>query len=72
MTIFLGLWITTWTTNEQADVKFKHKVLALVDVQDQQSVNPSYLAWSTYPQYNTIHQANLRIPVIKVIYKNLS
>ena len=27
---------------------------------------PSYLAWSTYPQFNVIHQANIRIPTVKV------
>ncbi|XP_067931768.1 transmembrane protein 231-like [Watersipora subatra] len=60
-----GLWITTWTVEEQPEIKFKHQVITFADIRDSRYVNPSFLAWSTYPQFNIIHQANLRIPAIK-------
>jgi len=62
----IGLWITTWTTSEQPEVKFKHQIISLVDTKDSQTGHVSFLAWSTYPQFNVIHQGNLRIPLIKV------
>lgn len=66
--IFTGLWITTSSFIEQPDVDFKHQIISVIDtvVENGGRSQPSYLAWSTYPQFNVIHQANIRIPTVKV------
>lgn len=68
MLLFVGLWIETFTFTEQPKVNYKHEIITVVDVNDRQSLNPSYITWSTYPQYNALHQSSLRVPLVKVSY----
>ncbi|XP_022098058.1 transmembrane protein 231-like isoform X1 [Acanthaster planci] len=56
-----GLWLKTAFYREQPTVQFKHQMLLLVDTQDE----ASYLAWSTYQNFNQLQQQHLRIPLVK-------
>ncbi|XP_042220198.1 transmembrane protein 231-like isoform X2 [Homarus americanus] len=54
-----GLWIREAEFREQADVRFKHQVLLIIDT----SLGP--VVWSTYPAFNSLMGNYLRIPLIK-------
>ncbi|XP_033626423.1 transmembrane protein 231-like [Asterias rubens] len=56
-----GLWLNDAFFREQPTVRFKHEMLLLIDTQD----SASYLAWSTYQNFNQLQQQHLRIPLVK-------
>lgn len=55
-----GLWIKEAEFWEQADIRFKHQVLMIVDT----SSGP--IVWSTNPTFNSLMENYLRVPLIKV------
>ncbi|XP_038070170.1 transmembrane protein 231-like isoform X2 [Patiria miniata] len=62
MSVYLKcLWLKNAFYREQPTVQFKHQMLLLVDTQDE----ASYLAWSTYQNFNQLQQQHLRIPLVK-------
>lgn len=55
-----GFWMTTNTYLEQPDVAYKKQLLFVADL-----ASPGqYLAWSTYSNFNSLLQSNLRIPQV--------
>lgn len=57
-----GFWLKESTYREQPDVRFKHEILLVV----QGNTPGSYLAYSTFQNFNQLLQQKLRIPLIKV------
>ncbi|KAJ8041469.1 hypothetical protein HOLleu_12293 [Holothuria leucospilota] len=56
-----GFWIREAFYREQPDVHFKHQILLVLYLNE----GNSYIAWSTYPNFNLIEQNHLTIPVVK-------
>ena len=56
----VGLWLHIDTFTEQPAIIFKHKLLLILETSN------SYISWSTYQQFNTLHSDYLRTPVIMV------
>nr|CAB3267077.1 transmembrane protein 231-like [Phallusia mammillata] len=56
-----GFWITTNTYQEQPDVKFKKEAMIILDTPQP----GGFFAWSTYSNFNSLLQQNLRIPSVK-------
>lgn len=57
-----GFWLKESSYREQPDVHYKHELLLIL----QGSVPGSYLAYSTFQNFNRMLQQNVRIPLIKV------
>ena len=57
-----GFWLKESTYREQPDVRFKHEILLVV----QGNTPGSFLAYSTFQNFNQLLQQKLRIPLIKV------
>ena len=57
-----GFWLKESSYREQPDVRFKHEILLIV----QGNTPGSFLAYSTFQNFNQLLQQNLRIPLIKV------
>lgn len=57
-----GFWLKESTFGEQPDVRFKHEILLVV----QGNTPGSFLAYSTFQNFNQLLQQKLRIPLIKV------
>ena len=58
-----GFWLKENTYREQPDVKFKHEFVLIA----QGNTPTSFLAYSTFQNFNQLLQQNLRIPLIQVI-----
>jgi len=56
-----GFWLTTNTYMEQPDIKFKKQAILIASKQQ----SGGYLAWSTYINFNSVLQNNLRIPMVR-------
>lgn len=56
-----GFWLTTNTYQEQPDIKFKKQALVILETQQP----GQFLAWSTYSNFNSLLQSNLRIPTVQ-------
>ncbi|XP_020624600.1 transmembrane protein 231-like isoform X2 [Orbicella faveolata] len=56
-----GFWLKESTFREQPDVRFKHEILLVV----QGNTPGSFLAYSTFQNFNQLLQQKLRIPLIK-------
>ncbi|XP_013388684.1 transmembrane protein 231 [Lingula anatina] len=56
-----GFWQKSDTYQEQPDVHFKHQVLMVLETAQESS----YIAWSTYQNFNRMQQAHLRVPIVK-------
>ncbi|KAK7891207.1 hypothetical protein WMY93_023170 [Mugilogobius chulae] len=57
-----GFWLKTSTYEEQPVVRFQYEVLMVAST----SVQGDYVAWSTFPQFNQLLGARLRIPALSV------
>ncbi|KAK3755424.1 hypothetical protein QZH41_016624 [Actinostola sp. cb2023] len=56
-----GFWMKESSFREQPDVQYKHQLLVVL----QGNIPGSYLAYSTFQNFNQLLQQNLRIPVVK-------
>lgn len=56
-----GFWLKESSYREQPDVRFKHEILLIV----QGNTPGSFLAYSTFQNFNQLLQQRLRIPLIK-------
>ena len=63
-----GFWLKESTYREQPDVRFKHEILLVV----QGNTPGSFLAYSTFQNFNQLLQQKLRIPLIKVSNSKLN
>lgn len=58
-----GFWMTTNTYLEQPDVRFKKQALLVLEG----SSPGEFYAWSTYSNFNSLLQSNLRVPTVTSI-----
>lgn len=58
-----GFWLKESSFREQPDVRFKHELLVVL----QGNTPGSFMAYSTFQNFNHLLQGKLRIPLIKVI-----
>lgn len=63
-----GFWLKESSYREQPDVRFKHEILLIV----QGNTPGSFLAYSTFQNFNQLLQQNLRIPLIKSWEKDVN
>ncbi|XP_033112048.1 transmembrane protein 231-like, partial [Anneissia japonica] len=54
-----GFWIKEAIYREQPEVHFKHELLLILET------STSYVAWSTYENFNQLEQSQLVVPVVK-------
>ena len=59
----VGFWLKEASYKEQPEVHFKHQFVVLL----QGITSNSYVAYSTYQNFNNLVNDKLRIPVVKVI-----
>ncbi|KAI1904576.1 hypothetical protein AGOR_G00007050 [Albula goreensis] len=57
-----GFWLKRSTYEEQPNVRFQYQILLIAAT----STNGDYVAWSTFPNFNTLQGSNLRIPSVSV------
>ncbi|XP_029910459.1 transmembrane protein 231 [Myripristis murdjan] len=57
-----GFWIKRSTYEEQPVVRFQYQTLLVAAT----STKGDYVAWSTFPHFNNMQGANLRIPTVSV------
>ena len=60
--LLTGFWLKESIYREQPDVRFKHEFVFIA----QGNMQSSYLAYSTFQNFNQLLQKNLRIPLVKV------
>ncbi|XP_062317213.1 transmembrane protein 231 [Osmerus eperlanus] len=57
-----GFWVKRSTYEEQPVVRFQYQTLLVAAT----STSGDYVAWSTFPNFNNLQGANLRIPSVSV------
>jgi hypothetical protein len=60
----VGFWLKEASYKEQPEVHFKHQFVVFL----QGLTSDSYVAYSTYQNFNNLVNDKLRIPVTKVVY----
>ena len=60
----IGFWLKEASYKEQPEVHFKHQFILFL----QGLTSDSYVAYSTYQNFNNLVNDKLRIPVTKVVY----
>ncbi|XP_069491559.1 transmembrane protein 231 [Ambystoma mexicanum] len=58
-----GFWLKRSTYEEQPNVNFNYELLLMAVT----STSGSYIAWSTFPAFNSLQGDNLRIPLVSAI-----
>lgn len=57
-----GFWVKTSSYEEQPVVRFQYEVVVVAST----SVQGDYVAWSTFPHFNHLQGAHLRVPAVSV------
>lgn len=57
-----GFWVKTSSYEEQPVVRFQYEVMVVAST----SAQGDYVAWSTFPNFNHLQGAHLRIPAVSV------
>lgn len=60
----IGFWLKEASYKEQPEVHFKHQFILFL----QGLTSDSYVAYSTYQNFNNLVNDKLRIPITKVVY----
>ena len=61
---YVGFWLKEASYKEQPEIHFKHQFVLFL----QGFTSDSYVAYSTYQNFNNLVNDKLRIPVTKVDY----
>ena len=62
--VLAGFWLKRSTYEEQPTVRFRYQILLVAAT----STGGDYVAWSTFPNFNTLQGNNLRIPFVSVSF----
>lgn len=63
-----GFWQRLDHYSEQGNIHFKYQVLVIMDT----STDGSYVAWSTYQNFNQLQMDHLRVPILKARENDLN
>ncbi|KAG7473214.1 hypothetical protein MATL_G00093330 [Megalops atlanticus] len=63
-----GFWLKRSTYEEQPSVRFRYQILLVAAT----STGGSYVAWSTFPNFNALQGGNLRIPSVSAREEDLN